>query len=133
MSAERLAFDTNILIYAYLADQAKQRRAADLIEGGGIISVQALNEFSSVARRKLAFSWSDVRDASADFTSMLDVKPLTLASHDAAIMIGEATGYTIYDCLMLAVASEAGATAFISEDLQHGRRIEGMEIQNPFL
>lgn len=38
----------------------------------------------------------------------------------------------IYDALMLAIAPENGAKVFLSEDLQHGRAVEGMEIRNPF-
>ncbi len=44
-----------------------------------------------------------------------------------------ATGRLSYwDALMLASAREAGCSAFISEDLQDGARLFGMEIVNPF-
>ena len=56
--------DSNILVYAFTTDP----RAADaqaLLERGGIVSVQGLNEFTNVARRKLGMSWEEVRDSLA--------------------------------------------------------------------
>jgi predicted nucleic acid-binding protein len=32
----------------------------------------------------------------------------------------------------VAAALEAGCTRLLSEDLQHGQRIEGLRIENPF-
>ncbi len=43
--------DTNILIYAFFND-AKVEIAEAAIAGGGVISVQILNEFVSVCRRQ---------------------------------------------------------------------------------
>ena len=44
-------FDSNILIYAFSTD-ARRGRALAAIAGGGVISVQVLNEFTSVLRKK---------------------------------------------------------------------------------
>jgi predicted nucleic acid-binding protein len=41
-------------------------------------------------------------------------------------------GYGLYDCLIIAAALEAGCKRLLSEDLQHGQRIEGLRIENPF-
>lgn len=45
--------DTNVLLYA--VDQADSRSitAAQIVSDGGTISVQVLNEFVAVARRKM--------------------------------------------------------------------------------
>jgi predicted nucleic acid-binding protein len=40
--------------------------------------------------------------------------------------------YSFYDSLIIAAALEDGCTRLLSEDLQHGQRIEGMVITNPF-
>ena len=45
-------FDTNILVYTATSDARKQR-AVDCLSRGGVVSVQVLNEFVHVARRKL--------------------------------------------------------------------------------
>lgn len=44
-------FDTNVIVYAFL-DIEKRRQALAAISEGGVISVQVLNEFTQVARRK---------------------------------------------------------------------------------
>jgi len=45
-------FDTNILVYAQ-ENGEKSDRARALLAAGGVLSVQVLNEFVAVARRKL--------------------------------------------------------------------------------
>ncbi len=55
-------FDTNVVLYLFSGDGAKADRAEALLAGGGLISVQVLNEFAAVARRKLGMTWREVRD-----------------------------------------------------------------------
>ena len=50
-------FDTNVLLYIAGVDPAKADRAEELIDAGGTISVQVLNEITKVARRKMGMSW----------------------------------------------------------------------------
>lgn len=132
MSADRSALDTNVLVYVYSRDPVKTAPARRLVEAGGIVSMQALNEFVHLARRKMGFGWPDVRAAVSAFEAMLDVRDLTLADHWRALRIAEQTHYSIHDALMLAVALEAGARTFWSEDMQDGRVVEGMTIRDPF-
>jgi predicted nucleic acid-binding protein len=49
-------FDTNVLVYIASGDSVKADRAEAIIGGGGAISVQVLNEFTNVARRKMRLS-----------------------------------------------------------------------------
>jgi predicted nucleic acid-binding protein len=46
-------FDTNILIYAFAAGERRTAKAEALVADGGVIGVQVLNEFTSVARSHL--------------------------------------------------------------------------------
>ena len=48
--------DSNILVYAFTTDP-RAAAAQVLLERGGIVSVQGLNEFTNVARRKLDMTW----------------------------------------------------------------------------
>ena len=57
MSAADCFFDTNVLLYLLSKDAAKADRAEALLATGGIVSVQVLNEFASVATRKLAMTF----------------------------------------------------------------------------
>ena len=40
---------------------------------------------------------------------------------------------SFWDAMQWAVAKQAGATLLLSEDLQHGRELEGVRFLNPFL
>ncbi|MEO0361019.1 MAG: PIN domain-containing protein [Pseudomonadota bacterium] len=133
MSAADVAVDTNILIYVYSEDRRKRSIAIEPIEAGCLVSVQALNEFASVAVRKLRFSWDETEEALDAIIAQSTVSPIEIEHHFAARRIAKATRYSFYDSLMIAVALEGGARTFLSEDLQDGRVVEGMTIRNPFV
>jgi len=62
------------LLYLLSADAAKADRAEKLLAGGGIVSVQVLNEFAAVAARKLAMSYGEIRDALAPIRTICEVE-----------------------------------------------------------
>ena len=128
-------FDTNVLIYAVAENDPRNTRAEELLASGGMLSVQILNEFVSVARRKILMSWSDVREALDAFRVLCPSPlPLTIEMHEAALKIAERHGYNIYDALVVAAALQAGCTTLYSEDLQEGQIIDQkLTIRNPFV
>ena len=130
--AERAALDSNVLIYAVAGSGPKRARAGALLQGGGVVSVQALNEVCHVLRRKMAFTVAEAGEALAVLRALLDVVPLTLAVHDRALRVAASTGYTIWDAAILGAAAEAGCGTLWSEDMQHGRAVEGVTVRNPF-
>jgi predicted nucleic acid-binding protein len=126
--------DTNVLIYAVAKNDRRATKAETLLATGGMISVQSLNEFVSVARRKLGMSWKEVKEF-LDLVSILCPKPvpISLDTHRGALTIAEKYGYGIYDALIVAAALEAACTTLYSEDLQDGQFIERqLTIRNPF-
>ena len=124
--------DTNILIYAQGAG-AKSEVARQMILAGGVISVQVLNEFAAVLRRKFGFEWEVVAEAIADVRTALDpVRPIDVGIHTEAVSLARTHGFNFYDALIIASALEAGCDTLLTEDLQTGRRIEGLTIVNPF-
>ena len=126
-------FDTNILVYTATSDARKQR-AVDCLSRGGVVSVQVLNEFVHVARRKLRHDWPQVELALGLFRASLDdVLPVTLNTHAGAVSLAREHGLSFYDALIVAAAIEAGCDTLFSEDMQHGRSIGGLAIVNPFL
>ena len=131
----RAFFDTNVLVYAVAEDDPRSTLAEELIAGGGVISVQILNEFVSVARRKILMSWSDVVEALDVFRVLCPSPlPITLKVHEAALRIAEKYGYGIYDALVVSAALESGCTNLYSEDFQDGQTIDGrLTIRNPFV
>jgi predicted nucleic acid-binding protein len=125
-------FDTNVLLYAVRPDDPRAERARLLLADGGLISVQALNEFTNVARRKLGQTWDEINEKLGAVRALCEVKPLTLATHERALALAERYGYQIYDALQLASALENGCSILYTKDLQHGQKIEGLTIRNPF-
>ena len=126
-------FDTNVLLYLLSDDAAKADRAEALVDAGGVISVQVLNEFTSVARRKLNAPWPIVREILETLKTALRVEALSLPTHEKAIEIAERHRLGIYDAQILAAARLAGCAVVYSEDMQNGLKIDGaLEIRNPF-
>src|SRR5271154_4029161 len=127
-------FDTNVLIYAVAKDDPRASKAEALLANGGILSVQSLNEFVSVARRKLSMPWKEVKEV-LDLICILCPKPVPvlLDTHKGALAIAEKYGYSIYDSLIASAALEAGCKTLYSEDLQDGQIINRqLTIRNPF-
>ena len=124
--------DTNLLIYAQgTGDKSETARQAVL--AGGVISVQILNECAAVLRRKFRLEWSAISEALRDLrTALHPVRPVTVDTHLAAIELAGMHGFNFYDALIVASALEARCDRLLTEDLQNGRRINGLTIVNPF-
>lgn len=131
-------YDTNILVYCFdHTDPVKQAKAKQLVDAESVqwgISWQVIQEFCSVALHRF-----NVPMATADLEDYLE---LVLVPHcvvhssssiyQQAIGIQKQTQYRFYDSLIVAAAIHAGAKRLVSEDLQHGRKLGGLEIVNPF-
>lgn len=126
--------DTNVVLYAFGEGNSRGQKAEALLVKGGVISVQVLNEFAAVARRKLNKSWKEVRRALGILRVFCpQPAPATVKTHEAALQIAERYKYSIYDSLIIAAALAAGCNVVYSEDLQDGQVIENrLTIRNPF-
>ncbi len=126
-------FDTNVVLYLLSADAEKADRAEEAMAGGGRLSVQVLNEVANVARRKLGFSWSEVRDLTTQLRAACHIEPLTVETHERGLQIAASLGVSVYDGMIVASALLAGCTTLFTEDLQDGRIVENkLTIRNPF-
>ncbi len=134
MKGTQRFIDTNVLLYLLSGDEAKADRAEETLAGGGVLSVQVLNEFASVASRKLKMSIGEIREALATIRALCKIVPISEDTHDLGLQVAERYGMSIYDSMVIASALLAGCKAVLSEDLQDGQIIEGrLEIRNPFL
>jgi predicted nucleic acid-binding protein len=127
--------DTNILIYAYAAGDPRAARAQHLLRDGGAISVQCLNEFGSVALRKLRMPWPELHEA-LDLIANLCAPIVVLDRdlHRAGLRIAETRQVSLYDGMILAAALAAGCDVAYSEDMHHGLVVDGrLTVTNPFL
>lgn len=126
-------FDSNVLLYAISTDPAKAARAEELIEQGGTISTQVLNEIANVARRKMRLSWSETHSLLSMIRDLLAVEPVTLEVHETGLALAERYGLSVFDAMIAASASHADCDTLWSEDMQDGVRLGGrLRVANPF-
>jgi predicted nucleic acid-binding protein len=139
MSAE-FFLDTNVLIYAFTnQDVKKKARCLELHElaiadRSGAISFQVVQEFLNAAQKKFPtrFTDDDLREFLENVLWPLCVVLPSQRLYEDALQLRKETGFSFYDSLIVAAALEAGCKTIYSEDLQHGRRLHGLEIKNPF-
>ena len=98
-------FDTNVLIYAVAKNDSRAAKAEELLASGGIVSVQSLNEFVTVARRKLDMPSKEIKE-SLDVICILCPDPVSISldTHNLAVAIAEKYRYSIYDALIVSAA-----------------------------
>ncbi len=134
MKIDRPFFDTNVLLYLLSEDNLKADRAEAIIASGGIISVQVLNEFASVASRKLRMSYVEIRDVLATVRAVCQTQTVTVDTHDRGLDIAERFGFSLYDSMIVSSALQSGCSVLYSEDMQHGQKIDAqLLVINPFL
>jgi predicted nucleic acid-binding protein len=132
MSATDAFFDTNVVAYFASADAAKAKRSGELLRAGGVVSVQVLNEFAPIARRKNALPWSSVRTVLAAVRSTCTVTELTVTTHELGLALAERHQLNVYDGMIVAAAQLAGCRTLYSEDMHDGLVIDGLTIRNPY-
>ena len=117
MKSSTRFIDTNVLLYLFSADRAMADRAEATMAGSGMVSVQVLNEFASVASRKLGMSIGEIRETLTTVRAICSVVPLSEETHDLGLQIVERYGMSIYDAMVVASALLAGCDELLSEDL----------------
>jgi predicted nucleic acid-binding protein len=125
--------DSNVLIYA-VTDDPRATIAQNLLAQGCATSVQGLNEFAHVARRKLGMTWGEIGDAlDAIRTLCPTIALLDMTLPTDAIRLADRYGFGFYDALMIAAALRLSCETFWSEDMQHGMIVDKtLAIENPF-
>ena len=131
--------DTNILIYAFDIDAGRKHEIAKEIlkdlwaQKSGALSMQVLQEFYSNVTRKIAvpLSRSLARTIVMHYSQWcIETSPAEITR---AFQIEDLHQVSFWDALILAAAYKAEAGCVLTEDLNHGQRIEGIRIENPFL
>jgi predicted nucleic acid-binding protein len=133
MTEPKAFIDSNVLIYLLSVDANKADQAEMVMQKGGLISVQVLNEVANVARRKLTMPWEEINELLSLIRMLCPAEPLTVETHDKGILIAERHGLSIYDAMIVAAALIGGCDTLYSEDMQDGLLIDNqLRICNPF-
>ena len=97
-----------------------------------MISVQVLNDITSVCNRKIKMPWDEIHELLAAVKANCTIVPLTVDTHAQAVQIAQQHRLSFYDSHIVATAVVSGARTLMSEDLQNGMVMHGLRIQNPF-
>jgi predicted nucleic acid-binding protein len=130
--------DSNIFLYSVDdADPRKQRVArdwrAELWKSRlGRVSFQVLNEFYVNAVRLKPAARDEAR---AEVRDLLAWNPVVV---DAALIerswkLQDSYRLSFWDSLIVAAAKAASCGFLLTEDLQDGQKLDGVEVVNPFL
>lgn len=135
----RVFLDTNVALYVMDArDPAKQVRArtwlVHLIEQRNlVVSPQVLNELFWIGRQKFPqVPADDLRRFVSDFFPSCTA-PLDAAVTQEAFVIEQRYRLSWWDCLIAASARAARCRLLLTEDMQHGLKIDALTIVSPFL
>lgn len=133
----RSFLDTNVLVYTDShSTPAKQEIALTLIAecratNRGVVSLQVLQEYFNVVTRKLGVDAAVAKNKVELFSELHLVIP-ALDDVLAAIDLHRLHKFSFWDALIVRSAVRGSCKRLYSEDMQPGRRIEGIEIVNPF-
>jgi predicted nucleic acid-binding protein len=134
----RSFLDSNILAYTDDAGAPdKQARALDLlercrVERTGVISTQVLQEYFVTATKKLGVP-QEVARRKTELFGRFNLVRIGFEDILTAIDLCRLHQFSFWDALIVRAALRGGCSILFSEDLQTGRRIDQMEIVNPFV
>jgi len=138
---DKFFIDTSIIIYSFDNDTPlKKSIAVELIKlalmrQAGCISYQVTQETLYVLIRKFQqkLTTDDVKIFLQEVLSPLQLINPSRVLFESAIGVQSRWKFSFYDSLIIAAALERNCNILYSEDLQHGQKIEGLEIVNPFV
>lgn len=131
--------DTNVLVYARdRTEPEKQHRAEEWMQTlwrtrQGRLSIQVLQEYYAVVVHKLRPGLKK-EAAREDVRALMTWQPVPIspAVIERAWTIQDRYKYAWWDALITAAAHGASCRYLLTEDLQVGQQVDGLEIVNPF-
>ena len=129
----RQFFDSNVVLYLLSDNQTKANRCEEIVEQGGVISVQVLNECVNVMLKKLKMARPEIDEFLAVIKSISDIVPLSVEVHEGALELLDRYQLSWYDALIASAAIESDCETLWSEDMHNGLVVnKTMTIKNPF-
>lgn len=140
MSVAESFIDTNLFIYQLEASDERKLEIADTIirravaTGDACISFQVVQETLNLVVRKAEVPLDTVSAQVYLETVLAPLYriPASVALYQRGLELQARYRFAFYDALIVAAALEAGCSRLWTEDMQHGQRIEGVTIENPF-
>ena len=131
--------DTNVLIY-WVDDSARADLVEQLLAQQSVISVQVLNEFANVLRKKRAMRLEDIQTLSTTLIDTCEVFDFSVRTHQTALALMARYKLSVYDANIVAAAALSDCAILYTEDMQDGLNIKlpaltnstPLVIRNPF-
>lgn len=136
-----IAIDTNVLVYSVDYQEAvKQTVAMELLarlqrEGDTILLWQALGEFArwlTTNERNGAITRDEMSGWLKDIRGSFPLVMPTPAVLDRALDLAGRYSLSHWDSMLLAACLEAGIETLYTEDIGAPRKIDALELVNPF-
>ena len=137
-----IAADTNVLVYAFDADEVVKRPKAEALldslarqPGDSVLLWQVAGEFLNWLRKWEAAGRMSAADVEVHFRDVLAAFPLQLPSvacFEISFTLRSRYSLSHWDSMLLGACKEAGVTRLYSEDMQDGADYDGVSIINPF-
>ena len=137
ISAGRVFFDTNIIVYSHDCDDIRKRDIASellfyaLKKRRGVISTQVLGETFVTLVKKYHRNPDEATDEIRKLTRFR-VVDLTAALVLHGLEIKAQFGLSYWDSLIIAAAERASCKVVFSEDLNDGQTYGSVLVMNPF-
>lgn len=135
--------DSNIWVYALIESREEESKRNKIItfleelknKSRILISVQVLNEFHWVLKRKYKIDEVDIREkVNNGILNIVSVVPLDLKNYKTAYKIRDNYNFSYWDSLIITSALEKGCETLYSEDMPHNQLIENrLTIKNPLI
>ena len=131
--------DTNVLIY-WVDDSTRADVVEQLLAQQAVISVQVLNEFAKVLRKKRAMPLPDVEALCTTLIDTCDVLDVSVRTHQTALALMARYQLSVYDANIVAAAALSDCAVLYTEDMQDGLNLKlpgsagtnSLVIRNPF-
>lgn len=140
MKDRKYFLDTNILVYAHDSSVPKKQAVCQALLCDGIeknlavISTQVLSEFVVTVTKKISPPMTfEVLREELELLEILNIQSITSMHVHTALEIQRDNMTSYWDALIVAAAGIAQCSILYSEDLNHGQKIAGVEICNPFI
>jgi predicted nucleic acid-binding protein len=133
----RRFLDTSVLLHADDLDAGAKRETAReilaraLASAEGVLSTQVLKDFFAVSTCKLGAEPAVAR-RKVELLATMDLVQVDLELILAGIDLSRLHAFSLWDGMIVRAASAAGCRVLLTEDLEHGRVVDGVRIENPF-
>ena len=135
MIMNKIALDTNVLIYNHGIEGDKKQIIADsLFDNVPVISTQVISEYLNVMKRISKMSKNNLLKICAEWLEDCQVQPVSLSTIKLAYHLVEKYDFQLFDSIIVASVLEAECDILYSEDLHHGLIVEDrLTILDPFI